>query len=187
MECVHVERADDKSLYSKQINNHPKRILLARFKPLGELSPLDQRPTPYFTQTADWVNALPPTAAGHDAMLTVTCRFSKRILLIEGQTTCLNIGSVTSGALHSGATSTVVALVHSSTTNPTWRDFIDSCHLVQPTFIVCFASRSVSGTPSRHPDRIFLSIRYCDDCMLETRHVSRNNGQCILQSLLLSD
>jgi hypothetical protein len=40
-----------------------------------------------FIVAAPSLFTLPPTAAGHDMILTVTCRFSKRILLIKGQTT----------------------------------------------------------------------------------------------------
>ena len=56
-----------------------------RTKPIGELCPIDTRPIPFHTQTADWVHALPPTSTGLDTVLTVTCRFSKKILLVAGR------------------------------------------------------------------------------------------------------
>ena len=60
-----------------------------RHKPYGSLMPID-RPgiaIPFHTIAMDFIPALPTTPDGFDCLLTVTCKFSKRVLLIPGKTT----------------------------------------------------------------------------------------------------
>lgn len=58
-----------------------------RHKPFGFLNPIDVPEMPMAVQTADWIVKLPPTSEGFDALLTVTCKKSKRILLVPGRET----------------------------------------------------------------------------------------------------
>ena len=55
-----------------------------RHRPYGELMPLSTPNVPFHTIAMDFVVALP---GKYDAMLTVTCKYSRRLLLIPGLTT----------------------------------------------------------------------------------------------------
>ena len=55
-----------------------------RHRPYGELVPITSPPTPFHTIAIDFIVALP---GAYDALLTVTDKFSRRILLIVGHTT----------------------------------------------------------------------------------------------------
>lgn len=58
-----------------------------RHKPYGNLHPIDTPPWAYHTITLDFVVALPPCEIDlrtFDAMLTVTCKFTKKMALIPG-------------------------------------------------------------------------------------------------------
>jgi len=54
-------------------------------KPYGNLQPIYSPPCPYHTVTIDFIVGL-PADEGLGAPLTVTCKFSKQILLIPGRT-----------------------------------------------------------------------------------------------------
>ena len=58
-----------------------------RHKPYGELQPIGSVNIPFHTVTMDFVLALPLTEEGLDCLLTITCKFSKRLNLIAGKTT----------------------------------------------------------------------------------------------------
>ena len=58
-----------------------------RHKPYGELQPIGSVSVPFHTITMDFVLALPSTKQGLDCLLTITCKFSKRLNLIAGKTT----------------------------------------------------------------------------------------------------
>lgn len=58
-----------------------------RHKPHGSLIPITTPTIPFHTIAMDFVVALPPTSAGNDCLLTITCKASKRTLLIPGQET----------------------------------------------------------------------------------------------------
>lgn len=55
-----------------------------RHPPYGSLQPIKSPPVPFFTLTLDFVLALPVSKEGFNALMSVTCKFSKRITLIEG-------------------------------------------------------------------------------------------------------
>ena len=57
-----------------------------RHKPYGALQPISAPPSPFHTQTIDFVVGLPPQD-GFDAVMTNTDKFSKLVLLIPGKTT----------------------------------------------------------------------------------------------------
>ena len=50
----------------------------------GELTPVVTPAIPFHTIAMDWIVALPVTRAGFNTLLTITCKFTKRILLIPG-------------------------------------------------------------------------------------------------------
>ena len=58
-----------------------------RHKPYGSLLPIDRPGIPFHTIAMDFVIALPLTSEGFDSLLTITDKFSKRILLLPGLTT----------------------------------------------------------------------------------------------------
>ena len=58
-----------------------------RHRPYGSLQPIESPPVPFFTLTLDFVLALPLTKQGYNAIMSVTCKFSKRVTLIEGADT----------------------------------------------------------------------------------------------------
>lgn len=55
-----------------------------RHAPYGSLHPVKSPPQPFYTVTIDFIVGL-PEADGFDAVLTVTCKSSKRILLVPGR------------------------------------------------------------------------------------------------------
>ncbi len=55
--------------------------------PYGSLQPIHSPPVPFFTLTLDFILALPLTADEYNALMSVTCKFSKRVTLIEGKDT----------------------------------------------------------------------------------------------------
>ena len=55
-----------------------------RHRPYGELRPLSTPDLPFHTLAMDFVVALPGT---FDSLLTVTCKFSRKLMLIPGKTT----------------------------------------------------------------------------------------------------
>ena len=58
-----------------------------RHKPYGELMPISTLAIPYHTIAIDFIVALPKQTHGCDAMMTTTCKFSKKNILIPGKTT----------------------------------------------------------------------------------------------------
>ncbi len=58
-----------------------------RHQPYGALQPILSPPAPYHTISMDFVLALPLTLEGYDCILTVTCKFSRKITLIPGKNT----------------------------------------------------------------------------------------------------
>ena len=58
-----------------------------RHKPYGSLIPIDRPGIPFHTIAMDFIVSLPVTATGLDSLLTITDKFSKRILLLPGKTT----------------------------------------------------------------------------------------------------
>ena len=58
-----------------------------RHKPYRRLLPINKPNIPFHTITIDFILALPVTKDGCDSLLTVTCKASKRMLLIAGQST----------------------------------------------------------------------------------------------------
>ncbi len=58
-----------------------------RHTPYGSLQPIESPPVPFFTLTLDFVLALSMSKGDYNALMLVTCKFSKRITLIEGADT----------------------------------------------------------------------------------------------------
>ena len=56
-----------------------------RHAPYGSLQPIHLPPVPFFTLTLDFILALPLTADGYNALMSVTYKFLKRVTLIEGK------------------------------------------------------------------------------------------------------
>ena len=58
-----------------------------RHAPYGSLQLIESPPVPFFTLTLDFILAFPVSADGFNALMSVTCKFSKRITLIKGKDT----------------------------------------------------------------------------------------------------
>lgn len=58
-----------------------------RHQPYGNLQPILSPPIPFHSVTLDFILALPPSHSGMDNLMTVTCKFSKRVILIPGRST----------------------------------------------------------------------------------------------------
>ena len=58
-----------------------------RHKPYGSMMPIDRPSIPFHTIAMDFIPALPTTPEGFDTLLTITDKFSKRVLLIPGMIT----------------------------------------------------------------------------------------------------
>lgn len=58
-----------------------------RHPPYGSLQPIHSPPIPFFTFTLDFVLAFPRTKKGYNALMSVTCKFSKCVTLIPGMDT----------------------------------------------------------------------------------------------------
>ena len=58
-----------------------------RHKPYGSLQPILSPSIPYHTLCIDFILALPKTTKGYDTILSVTCKFSKKVSLIPGKVT----------------------------------------------------------------------------------------------------
>ena len=56
-----------------------------RHKPYGSLVPIATPAIPFHTIAMDFIMGLPITAAGNDALLTITCKATKRNLLVPGR------------------------------------------------------------------------------------------------------
>ena len=53
----------------------------------GSLQPITSPPMPFHTLAIDFVLALPRSAKGYDSLLSITCKFSRRVSLIPGKCT----------------------------------------------------------------------------------------------------
>ena len=58
-----------------------------RHQPFGALQPILSPSTPYHTLTIDFILALPLSIKGYNCILTVTCKFTRKITLIPGKDT----------------------------------------------------------------------------------------------------
>ncbi len=58
-----------------------------RYPPYDSLQPIHSPPVPFHTLTLDFVLALPLSAAGFNSLMSVTCKFPKRVTLVEGKDT----------------------------------------------------------------------------------------------------
>ncbi len=58
-----------------------------RHAPYDFLQPIHLPPVPFFILMLDFILALPLTVDGYNALMSVTCKFSKRFTLIEGKDT----------------------------------------------------------------------------------------------------
>ena len=58
-----------------------------RHRPYGSLQFIESPPELFHTITLNFILAMPTTPTGLDAVLTVTCRFSKRVTFIPGKST----------------------------------------------------------------------------------------------------
>ena len=58
-----------------------------RHKPYGSLIPITTPAIPFHTIAMDFIVALPLTKAGYDCLLTITCKATKRNLLVPGKET----------------------------------------------------------------------------------------------------
>jgi hypothetical protein len=58
-----------------------------RHAPYGALQPVVGPPIPFHTVTADFILGLPKTSEGFDAVMTVTCKFSKKVEFVPGKET----------------------------------------------------------------------------------------------------
>lgn len=85
------------SLYLRHLSKHLRTYIdhcpecelnqTKRHKPYGSMVPIDRPGIPFHTITMDFVVALPVTTDGCDSLLTVTDKFSKRVLVLPGRTT----------------------------------------------------------------------------------------------------
>ena len=68
------------------IRHCPQCLVLQtrRHPPFGSLQPIESPPVPFFTLTLDFILALPMSKEGYNALMSVTCKFSKRVTLIKG-------------------------------------------------------------------------------------------------------
>ena len=57
-----------------------------RHSPYGSMQPIYSPPIPFHTLTIDFILALPLTSEGFDSVMSVTCKFSKRVTLAPGKT-----------------------------------------------------------------------------------------------------
>jgi hypothetical protein len=55
-----------------------------RHVPFGSMQPIEAPPVPFHTIAMDFILALPRALSGHDTLLTITCKFSKKVMLIPG-------------------------------------------------------------------------------------------------------
>ena len=55
-----------------------------RHRPYGELVPISTPAIPFHTVAMDFIVGFPLTSAGHNCLLTITCKFTKRVLLVPG-------------------------------------------------------------------------------------------------------
>ena len=58
-----------------------------RHAPYGSMVPIDKPAIPFHTVAMDFIVALPVSMEGFDSLLTMTCKFSKRVLLVPGVST----------------------------------------------------------------------------------------------------
>jgi hypothetical protein len=58
-----------------------------RHAPYGSLQPINSPPAPFHTISIDFIMAIPTSTEGHDCLMSVTCKFSKKISLIPGMST----------------------------------------------------------------------------------------------------
>ena len=85
------------SVYMKHLSKHLRAYIdhcpecelnqTKHHKPYGSMVPIDRPGIPFHTVAMDFIVALPVTADGCDCLLTVTDKFSKRVLMIPGKTT----------------------------------------------------------------------------------------------------
>lgn len=71
------------------IHHCPQCLALqTRWHPLyGSLQPINSSPVLFFTPTLDFMLVLPLSEKGFNAIISVTCKFSKRVTLVEGADT----------------------------------------------------------------------------------------------------
>ena len=76
-------------LFCTFIRHCPQCLALQtrRHTPYGLLQLIESLPVPFFTLTLDFVLALPLSKEKYNAIMSVTCKFSKRVTLIEGADT----------------------------------------------------------------------------------------------------
>ena len=61
-----------------------------RHRPYRSLNPIPPK-APFYTITMDFVLALPTANSDKDCMLTITCKYTKKVILIPGKTTYLAV------------------------------------------------------------------------------------------------
>ena len=76
-------------LLRKFIRHCPQCLQLQtrRYRLYGSLQPIESPPVSFFTLMLDFVLAFPLTKQGYNAIISVTCKFSKRVTLIESTDT----------------------------------------------------------------------------------------------------
>ena len=62
-------------------------LQMRRHAPYGSLQPIQLPPVLFFLLTLDFVLAFPVSKEGYNALISVTCKFTKRVTLIEGKDT----------------------------------------------------------------------------------------------------
>ena len=77
-------------LFRSFIRHCPQYLALQirRHPPYRSFQPIESPPVPFFTLTLDFVLALPPSKEGYNAIMSVTCKFSKQVTLVEGADIC---------------------------------------------------------------------------------------------------
>ncbi|KZZ93079.1 Ribonuclease H-like protein [Ascosphaera apis ARSEF 7405] len=80
--CIHRLRHNVK-LYIRHCKSCLANKTLTH-KPFGALQPILATPVPFHTISIDFVTGFPVSADGFDALLTVTCKYTKRVGLIPG-------------------------------------------------------------------------------------------------------
>lgn len=71
------------------IRHYPQYLALQtkRHALYNSLQPIELSPVPFFILTLDFVLALPISKKGYNALMSVTCKFSKKVTLIKGKDT----------------------------------------------------------------------------------------------------
>lgn len=86
-ETIYISRLSRQ--LKKYIGHYPEylRNQTRRHQPYGDLTNIPAPAIPFHTVAMDFIVALPTTTGGKNALLTVTDKYTKRVLLVPGKNT----------------------------------------------------------------------------------------------------